>query len=171
MNRLIGIAFGFPLIASAIAQTYRTPEVTIEPDPRFPEFTKEESRKLLASAIQATVKLQLEKSGATVADDGKSTLVIKLLRFDCRNRSRDEILTNHAGNTSGSETTVELEFSFNGAPAKKLKGKAPGSYFGTTDRTDMSGSPQDKVMMIRLVGRQKARAIAAATWNAIKGTF
>ena len=57
---------------------------------------------------------------------------------------------------------------FVGSSETKLDGSAKGSFFGTTNVNEMSGSPSDKAVFIRLENRKRMDAVAKAVWAAIK---
>jgi hypothetical protein len=48
------------------------------------------------------------------------------------------------------------------------KGTARGSYIGTTDRSELSGTPEAKDAAIRYQAIERAKAIGRAVWDAIK---
>ncbi len=99
----------------------------------------------------------------TLREDGERW-TIEITKVLQKNRSQSEILKSVG--KSGSRTTIQILLSRAGTE-QKLNGESGGSYFGTTDRWEMNGSPNDKAHMIRVVAKQRAEAIGKAVWNAL----
>lgn len=160
--------------------------VQIPNPPKYPDSTPVESRDLLFAAVEKQLTGRLTpigyepslvldegpapKTGSTRSSDG---YVIRLEKWNHRNRSYQEILDNP--NAPKSETSLELRLWPVVAGVvdrdQKLKSKAGGAYFGTTDKSNMSGPPDAKALAIKLVNKQRMEAIALATWEAVRFNF
>ncbi len=160
-------------------KTIALPMPELKASPVFVEQTKNESKELLAQTIRETVRAKIEANDSIVVSalDATTTadaeLQITLLNFKQRNRSTQELLG--SPNKGGSETTVEVSFTIvqgsDKATYPLLKGSAAGSYFGTTDRSDMIGAPTSKSTAIKVVNTQRAKALARAVWEAVRPTL
>lgn len=104
---------------------------------------------------------------------GERCFLVRLDKWKQKNYSPEEILNNP--NKKQSETTVEVKlWRFDPAfaslfpPGKQdLVGTAFEGYFGTTNRSEMSGSPDAKTLEIQNVDKKRMQAIADAVWDAI----
>lgn len=160
--------------------------------PKLVDTTKEEAQDLFRQGVEATLQKRFEENGyrptfipptdgldrpirteeakkLAAAGFGRA-VVLRIEKWDQKNLSHSQMLANP--NRPKSETKVQAKFWFvaDGAvdPERKVEGIAGGAYFGTTDKYDMSGSPDAKAYSIRLTNRQRIEAIANAAWDAIK---
>lgn len=168
--------------------------VQVEGRPQFAEMTRDEARSALVSAVRKVLEDNLTKAKVPVVTAGaeptnfdrqeferiaitagaQRIVVVRLLKWNQRNRSMEEIGADP--NRGGSQTSVEVRFwkyerameALTVPDSNALKGSAKGPFFGTTDRSDMSGPPDAKTLEIRNTNRQRMAAIGRATWSAIQ---
>lgn len=104
-------------------------------------------------------------------------VLIELDRVGQSNRSAAEIASDIS--KSAGQTKVEVRaFVYSksahmlvAAGDSVLKGWAKGQFFGTTDPYELSGSPEDKAIFIRLENKRRMDAIAKAIWAGAKSTL
>jgi hypothetical protein len=114
---------------------------------------------------------ELKKAATSL--NANRIVVIEIANWDQRNRPASAALNNP--NKPGSQTKVEVRLwvwddaqSRLLVPGTTLSGEAGANYFGTTLRSELSGTPDAVSRSIRTVNSQRMRAIALATWNAIR---
>jgi hypothetical protein len=187
---LAAVLLAPPLPVEPVTLLIQTPNA-----PKLPETTKDEAAGWLRETLEKTIRARLEENGYAptflpaengldrpirreeaqrLASQGQSRVtVLRLERWDQKNISHADMIANP--NRPKSETKVQLRMWFvaDGAvdPDRKLEGSAGGAYFGTTDRSELGGSPQAKMASIRLTNQRRLDAIAAATWSAIRFQF
>ncbi len=169
--------------------------VEIGPRPKFTDMVEGEAREALQTAVFERVSFNLAKSDieavASVpgnlqghedelraySEIGKGVdrvVVIRVDKWSQKNRNANEIF--NSPNKSQSQTDVEVKYwSYDPKtnaliPSGKnaLKGTAGSVYFGTTDKSNMMGSPAAKAVEVRNVNRKRMQAIGSATWDAVK---
>jgi hypothetical protein len=169
--------------------------VEIGPKPKFTDMVEGEAREALQVAVFDRVSFNLAKSEITAVasppgnlqgheDDlgaytqiGKGVdrvVVIRVDKWSQKNRSANEIF--NSPNKSQSQTDVEVKYwsydprtnALTPSGKSDLKGTAGSVYFGTTDKSNMMGSPDAKAVEVRNVNRKRMQAIGSATWDALK---
>ena len=136
----------------------------------------------------ADVSTALKKLDSHVAKDKKISdfdaldselktdyvVLVELDRIDQGNRSSQEIGADPARPASITKVQARLwvysrsAHAFVGSSETKFDGSARGSFFGTTNVDEMSGSPSDKAAFVRLENRKRMDNVAKAVWAAIK---
>jgi len=133
--------------------------VVLKSPPKWKDVAREEVREM----IDASIRKEISKVH-TLTEDGERWK-IEIIKIVQKNRDPSDIL--NSPGKAGSRTEVQILFTRPGKADEKLNGEAGGSFFGTTDRWEMSGGPDDKARMIRVVAKQRAEAIGKAVWNAV----
>lgn len=127
-------------------------EQKLKPAPKFDFFTK------IAGSTQAS-----------------RILYIQVLDFKQKNHEPGATL--HKPNSAGSETKVQLnawifekseQVALTLNPTKRLEGDFPGPIFGTTNKLQLSGNPQDVAFMINQENTKRCRAGGKSVWLALK---
>jgi hypothetical protein len=100
-------------------------------------------------------------------------LVLQLDKYEQKNASSSDMLSNMA--KPPGLTKVEARAFIYDKQSRSLmfigkdrpvSGEHRGAFFGTRANDEMSGSPQDKEVMVRLENKRRCDAIARAMWNA-----
>jgi len=157
------------ILALASARTFAIDPIKVELRLPFPYMKQEEAAKLAVEQMNLVLKASLEKENRIVVLPGEPaqrTIQLELTRLKQTNRSRRDIMNDPNGGASLTEVTVML--GLDGGAKMSRKGTARGSYIGTTDRSELSGTPEAKDAAVRYQAIERAKAIGRAVWDAIK---
>jgi len=152
-------------LALAPVADYRWDKVEIKAKLPFAEMSKDAAEELARDRLYRRVADGAVKAGHIIAGQGTS-LSVRLLKVVQKNRDRRELIDNPGGPMSW--TDVEIEAVIGGGSPRKLKGRAGGTYFGTTDRYELQGHPDAKTLEIRKMNEERADAIGRAVWAALQ---
>jgi hypothetical protein len=150
------------------------------------KLQEEGHRVLPAKDVRAAVesrrlKLEVERERTPAALDAlaknvgaDAVIYVQLVKVRQADKPAGAVFTNP--NRAGSDTAVELRLWVHeaGGQVFRWEGKnllsttLAGPRFGTTNRREMQGNPQDIGRMIDLANRKKAEWIGRAVWEAVQ---
>lgn len=101
-------------------------------------------------------------------------IVVVVEKLEQKNRGSRDILSNAGKAASDTKVRVRVwaadarDGTLRSVGKDVIEGVAEGQFFGTTDRSDLGGSPSDKTVMIQLEGKRRTDAYGRAIADAVK---
>ena len=103
-----------------------------------------------------------------------TVVLVEIDRVDQKDKSPEDVLANPSAPASDTKVDCRLWVysaaanAFTVSGADRLSGDAPGHHFGTTDRHELSGSPDDVAFAIRQVNQKRMEMVGKAVLKAVQ---